>query len=48
MSTTPEPRPIVIIGAGPAGMATALALHKVGHRPLLLERYGKPARRGTS
>ncbi len=32
-------RPIVIIGAGPAGMATALALHTVGHRPILLERY---------
>ncbi|KJL45795.1 FAD-dependent oxidoreductase [Microbacterium trichothecenolyticum] len=35
----PNPDPIVIIGAGPAGMATALALHKVGQRPILLERY---------
>lgn len=38
-NTQPDSRPIVIIGAGPAGMATALALHKVGHRPVLLERY---------
>jgi 2-polyprenyl-6-methoxyphenol hydroxylase-like FAD-dependent oxidoreductase len=33
------PKPIVIIGAGPAGMAAALALHTVGHKPILLERY---------
>lgn len=39
MNPNPETRPIVVIGAGPAGMATALALHKVGHRPVLLERY---------
>src|SRR5688572_20439667 len=32
-------KPIVIIGAGPAGMAAALSLHTVGHRPILLERY---------
>ncbi|WP_322410266.1 NAD(P)/FAD-dependent oxidoreductase [Microbacterium invictum] len=31
--------PVVIVGAGPAGMATALALHKVGHPVHLLERY---------
>lgn len=36
---TTEPKPIVIIGAGPAGMAAALSLHKVGHQPILLERY---------
>ncbi|GAA0487160.1 FAD-dependent oxidoreductase [Microbacterium aurantiacum] len=35
---TPD-TPIVIIGAGPAGMAAALALHTVGHTPILLERY---------
>ncbi|MFV0374047.1 FAD-dependent oxidoreductase [Microbacterium sp.] len=34
-----DTRPIVIIGAGPAGMAAALSLHTVGHRPILLERY---------
>lgn len=32
-------KPIVIIGAGPAGMAAALSLHTVGHQPILLERY---------
>ncbi len=32
-------RPIVIIGAGPAGMAAALSLHAVGLSPVLLERY---------
>ena len=32
-------KPIVVIGAGPAGMAAALALHTVGHEPILLERY---------
>ncbi|GAA1061449.1 FAD-dependent oxidoreductase [Agromyces bracchium] len=39
MTSDTEPRPIVIIGAGPAGMAAALSLHTVGHRPILLERY---------
>ncbi|HCU78343.1 MAG TPA: salicylate hydroxylase [Microbacterium sp.] len=39
MSTDSPERPIVIIGAGPAGMATALSLHTVGHIPILLERY---------
>lgn len=37
MSTTSAP--IVVIGAGPAGMAAALALHTVGHEVVLLERY---------
>lgn len=31
--------PVVIIGSGPAGMATALAVQKVGHTPIVLERY---------
>ncbi|HWI30954.1 MAG TPA: NAD(P)/FAD-dependent oxidoreductase [Microbacterium sp.] len=31
--------PIAIIGAGPAGMATALALQKVGHPAVIYERY---------
>lgn len=39
MTTTPAP--IVVIGAGPAGMASALALHTVGHDVLLLERYAE-------
>lgn len=40
MSSTSEGRsPVVVIGSGPAGMATALALHKVGHTPIVLERY---------
>lgn len=39
MTTTSHP--IVVIGAGPAGMAAALALHTVGHEVLLLERYSE-------
>lgn len=39
MTTTSAP--IVVIGAGPAGMAAALALHKVGHEVILLERYAE-------
>lgn len=31
--------PIVVLGAGPAGMAAALALHKAGKPVVLLERY---------
>lgn len=30
---------VAIIGAGPAGMATALSVHQAGHEALLLERY---------
>lgn len=30
---------IAILGAGPAGMATALALLKVGHEVIVYERY---------
>jgi 2-polyprenyl-6-methoxyphenol hydroxylase-like FAD-dependent oxidoreductase len=30
---------VVVIGAGPAGMATALSVHQAGHDVLLLERY---------
>jgi 2-polyprenyl-6-methoxyphenol hydroxylase-like FAD-dependent oxidoreductase len=40
MSTTPSrPGRVVIIGAGPAGMAAALSLHQAGHDVTLLERY---------
>ncbi|MEV5828023.1 NAD(P)/FAD-dependent oxidoreductase [Spirillospora sp. NPDC052242] len=30
---------VVVIGAGPAGMATALSVHQAGHEVTLLERY---------
>ena len=39
MTENTPAHPIVIIGAGPAGMASALSLHKVGHDVILLERY---------
>src|SRR5919205_2221137 len=42
--------PVVVVGAGPAGMAAALALHRTGHEVRLLERYGaaRPAGSGLS
>ena len=40
MSTTPAKRGrVAVIGAGPAGMATALSVHQAGHDVILLERY---------
>lgn len=36
---TSAPEPIVVLGAGPAGMASALALHTAGHPVVILERY---------
>ncbi len=36
---TSETSPIVVLGGGPAGMATALALHTAGHDVVILERY---------
>lgn len=30
---------VAVIGAGPAGMATALSVHQAGHHVMLLERY---------
>ena len=40
MSTTPARRGrVAVIGAGPAGMATALSVHQAGHDVILLERY---------
>ncbi|KAL6230023.1 hypothetical protein BDW75DRAFT_245206 [Aspergillus navahoensis] len=39
MNTHPQRKPIVIMGAGLAGMATALALLKAGHQVVVYERY---------
>ena len=37
---SPAPRGrVAVIGAGPAGMATALSVHQAGHEVVLLERY---------
>lgn len=36
--STPRGR-VAVIGAGPAGMATALSVHQAGHDVMLLERY---------
>ncbi|GAB2857738.1 FAD-dependent monooxygenase [Actinocorallia aurea] len=38
MASTPRGR-VAVIGAGPAGMATALSVHQAGHEVALLERY---------
>lgn len=40
-------KPIVIVGAGPAGLATALALHRVGHPVQILERKEKEHQAGS-
>ena len=34
-----RPGKVIVIGAGPAGMATALSVHQAGHQVTLLERY---------
>lgn len=39
MSPSPTRGRVAVIGAGPAGMATALSVHQAGHEVLLLERY---------
>ena len=36
---TARPGRVAVIGAGPAGMATALSVQQAGHEVLLLERY---------
>jgi 2-polyprenyl-6-methoxyphenol hydroxylase-like FAD-dependent oxidoreductase len=38
MASTARGR-VAVIGAGPAGMATALSVHQAGHEVVLLERY---------
>ncbi|MDQ0644325.1 FAD-dependent oxidoreductase [Microbacterium murale] len=48
MSTTrTEPEAVAVIGAGPAGIATALALHAVGIPVKLYERYAEPSPAGN-
>lgn len=40
MNTVPPRRGrVAVVGAGPAGMATALSVHQAGHDVTLLERY---------
>ena len=39
MSIIPRRGRVAVIGAGPAGMATALSVHQAGHDVILLERY---------
>lgn len=39
MKTPLRHNPIVILGGGPAGMASALALHTAGHPAVIYERY---------
>jgi len=39
MSSTAPPGRVAVVGAGPAGMATALSVHQAGHEVVLLERY---------
>lgn len=40
--TAVELRPVVVVGAGPAGAATAILLKQAGHDPLLLDRATFP------
>lgn len=39
MDSTPTPGRVVVIGAGPAGMATALSVIQAGHHVRVFERY---------
>ena len=42
-----KPQDIAIVGAGPAGLAAALYLHRAGHRVVVFERFEKPAPVGS-
>lgn len=42
-----EPRDIAVAGTGPAGLAAALFLHRLGHRITLFDRMDKPAPLGS-
>jgi 2-polyprenyl-6-methoxyphenol hydroxylase-like FAD-dependent oxidoreductase len=46
-STAARPGRVAVIGAGPAGMATALSVHQAGHEVVLLERYPQARPAGT-
>ncbi|WP_424348002.1 FAD-dependent oxidoreductase [Kocuria sp. CH-021] len=41
MNSTPSRGRVAVIGAGPAGMATALSAHQAGHDVMLFERYAQ-------
>lgn len=41
MNSTPSRGRVAVIGAGPAGMATALSAHQAGHEVTLFERYAQ-------
>jgi 2-polyprenyl-6-methoxyphenol hydroxylase-like FAD-dependent oxidoreductase len=40
-------RDIAVVGAGPAGLAAALFLHRAGHRVTILERFAEPKPLGS-
>lgn len=42
-----SPDPILVVGSGPAGLASALALHAAGHPVRILERYAHPKPAGN-
>src|SRR5699024_2491752 len=41
MTVADQHNPIVVLGGGPAGMASALALSTAGHQVVILERYAE-------
>lgn len=43
MTNLPSTADICIVGAGPSGLSLAIALHKAGLKPLLLEKHATPA-----
>jgi 2-polyprenyl-6-methoxyphenol hydroxylase-like FAD-dependent oxidoreductase len=45
--TTPSTHPVAVFGAGPAGLATGLALHAVGIPVQIYERYPEPRPAGN-
>lgn len=42
MRAVRRPIDIAIVGAGPAGLATALYMQRLGHRPVIFERFESP------
>lgn len=45
--TSQQPKKIAICGAGPAGLAAALFLHRAGHAVEIIERFDQPAPVGS-